>query len=633
MHLRLSRLPASHARVTLRAATRAEGGFAMIIALVILVVAMLLAAAAFSAVQEDTKNTRTYIVQQKAYAAAQAGIQEFKYQLGANNNYWATCPKTSAPIVVPGTTDEEYTYRFIHSEKHTQKECEEKKQAAMIETSGSANGTFRVEATGRVAGNCGEKVLTEKGFTENAKNKYCTRSVIATFTHPGFINYVFVSNYEILDPAAQNPHPIDCEEYHEERKAKKAQKSEKGDCQEIVWAATDKVKGPFHTNDAADITTGATFGREGHNDAIEMNQGHYGGTPTFNGSGYTEEAGTLLPPETDAELLESAETGYKLKGRTEIQLEEGSPNKLKITKWKAGVAETETKAFPSNGVVYVEDGSGGCGAGEYTPFGSQYLTDSECGNVYVKGSYNESLTIGAANDVIVIGNVTTTGGGSGGEPTGTATLGLIATNFVRVYHPVKENAFEAKIETGKLSELKEVTSFAGITVGVEIEGPEITAGTTVKTINEAAKTITLNTSAKAAHAKTEYAAPCETKKACTNTSSSCNEGNMTKAETESLSKQLFGAVTENLIVDAAILSTKHSWIVDNYLCGSTLSTLTVWGSIAQYWRGPVGSGAHGFSSKSYNYDERLSTNQPPSFLSPTTTGAWKAERETSPPEE
>ena len=142
----------------------------MIIALVVLVVGMLLAAAAFSAVQEDTKNTRTYIVQQKAYAAALAGIQEFKYQLGANNNYWATCPKTSAPTAVPGTTDEEYTYKFLDSEKHTQKECEEKKTGCDDRDLGSANGTFRVEATGRVPGNCGEKVLTEKGFTENAKD-------------------------------------------------------------------------------------------------------------------------------------------------------------------------------------------------------------------------------------------------------------------------------------------------------------------------------------------------------------------------------------------------------------------------------------------------------------------------------
>ena len=242
-----------------------------------------------------------------------------------------------------------------------------------------------------------------------------------------------------------------------------------------MWAATDKVKGPFHTNDSADITAGATFGREGHNDAIEMNQGHYNGTPKFNGTGYTEEAGSLLPPETDSELLESAEAGYKLKGRTEIQLEEGSPNKMKVTKWTAGKAETETKSFPADGVVYVEDGSKGCPV-EYSPFGSKYLTDSECGDVYVKGMYSESLTIGAANDVIVIGNTTTTGGGAGGEPTGTATLGLIATNFVRIYHPVKESSCG--------------------------------------------------------------------KEACKNTSASCNEENMTTAETEALSKELFGAVPQ-----------------------------------------------------------------------------------------
>ncbi|HTQ69593.1 MAG TPA: hypothetical protein VMI13_12970 [Solirubrobacteraceae bacterium] len=559
MHVRFPILSVSRARVSLHRAGSAEGGFAMIIALVILVIAMLLAAAAFSAVKEDSKNTRTYIVAQKAYAAALAGIEEFKYELGANNNYWATCPKTSAATTVPGTTDEAYTYRFLHSEKHTQKECEEKKQAAMIETSGSANGTFRVEATGRVPGNCGEKALTEKGFAENAKNKYCVRSVVATFTHPGFINYVFVSNYELLDPVALSPEPSDCENYYNERQEKKVK-----DCTEIIWRTVDKINGPFHTNDSADTEKNAQFGREGHNDAIEMNQGHHNSTPKINGSGYTESAGTLLPPETDSELLESAESGYKLKGRTEIQLEEGSPNKMKVTKWKAGVAESETKSFPANGVVFVEDGSGGCSV-KYTPFGSKYTGDAECGNAYIKGSYSESLTIGAANDLIVIGNTTTTGGSGGSEPTGTATLGLIATNFVRVYHPVKETSCG--------------------------------------------------------------------KETCKNTSSSCNETNMTKAEAEAFSKEMFGAVTEDLVVDAAILSTKHSWIVDNYLCGSSLGTLTVWGSIAQFWRGPVGSGAtHGFTTKNYNYDERLATNQPPSFLSPTTTGAWKVERETAPPE-
>ena len=633
MHLRRNRINRERRLTGWGRPIQDEGGFAMIVALVVLVVGMLLAAVAFSAVNEDTQQTRTYIVQQKAYAAALAGLQEFKYELGANSNYWSTCPKTSKPVTVPGTTDETFTYRLIPTEKHTQKECEEKKQTALIETSGSANGTFRVETTGSVPGKCGEKSLTEKGFTENANNKACTRSIVATFTHPGFINYVFVSNYEILDPVAVSPEPTDCEEYYKEREAKKVK-----DCTKIVWASSDKVNGPFHTNDGADTETKSSFGREGHNDAIEMNQGHYGGTPTIHGTGFTEEAGTLLPPETDSELLESAETGYKFKGRTELQLEEGSPNKIKVTKWGGGVKETETKPFPNDGVVFVENGAKGCPI-KYTPFGSKYTGDDECGNVYVEGKYSESLTIGAANDVIVVGNTTTTGGSSGGEPTGTATLGLIATNFVRVYHPVKgENGsanheFEAKIETGKLSELKEVTSFTGVAEKAAIEGPEIPTGDTVSSFNAATKTITLTEKAKASHTKTTYKIPglCGSK-TCESTSSTCNEENMTAAEAEKANELTGSGSPTNMIVDAAILSTKHSWIVDNYLCGSGLGTLTVWGSIAEFWRGPVGRSPDGYGTKNYNYDERLQTNQPPSFLSPTTTGAWKVERETAPPE-
>jgi hypothetical protein len=90
-------------------------------------------------------------------------------------------------------------------------------------------------------------------------------------------------------------------------------------------------------------------------------------------------------------------------------------------------------------------------------------------------------------------------------------------------------------------------------------------------------------------------------------------------------------VLENPVIDAAILSTKHSWIVDNWTCGATLGTINLWGSIAQYWRGPVGqTGSHGYI-KNYNYDDRLANQQPPSFLSPTNATSWKVTRETVPP--
>ena len=89
---------------------------------------------------------------------------------------------------------------------------------------------------------------------------------------------------------------------------------------------------------------------------------------------------------------------------------------------------------------------------------------------------------------------------------------------------------------------------------------------------------------------------------------------------------------ENPVIDAAILSTKHSWIVDNYKCGEQLGKLNVWGSIAQFWRGPVGTSGNSGTGyiKNYNYDQRLATQQPPNFLSPSST-SWKLSRETAPP--
>jgi hypothetical protein len=77
----------------------------------------------------------------------------------------------------------------------------------------------------------------------------------------------------------------------------------------------------------------------------------------------------------------------------------------------------------------------------------------------------------------------------------------------------------------------------------------------------------------------------------------------------------------SLQIDAAIVSLAHSFIVDNYYCGEGLGTLTVNGSIAQYYRGPIatGGGATGYV-KNYTYDDRLKYRSPPKFLDPVQAG-------------
>lgn len=59
---------------------------------------------------------------------------------------------------------------------------------------------------------------------------------------------------------------------------------------------------------------------------------------------------------------------------------------------------------------------------------------SSCGNAWVSGTYNSDLTIGADNDVIVENDLIRGNDG--------VLLGLIANNFVRVYHPVDHDLNE-----------------------------------------------------------------------------------------------------------------------------------------------------------------------------------------------
>jgi hypothetical protein len=69
-------------------------------------------------------------------------------------------------------------------------------------------------------------------------------------------------------------------------------------------------------------------------------------------------------------------------------------------------------------------------------------------------------------------------------------------------------------------------------------------------------------------------------------------------------------------IDAAILSLKHSFIVDRYGEGAKLGKLTVNGAIAQRFRGPVGTSAPSGYEKDYNYDDRLRFRSPPYFIDP-----------------
>jgi hypothetical protein len=263
----------------------------------------------------------------------------------------------------------------------------------------------------------------------------------------------------------------------------------------------------------------------------------------------------ITPPPGDEELehvVETSPTDYKYEGQTEIVL---TGETMTVTEHKNGAAQKTTTGvpLPPNGVIYVS-GEKEETCETYSPFGPHpgYTEGSACGNVYVQGEYSKALTIAAQNDVIINENLypSSVAGKLGSEPTGNTMLGLIANNFVRVYHPL--------------------------------------TGTRKKGFRE-----------------------CES-----------SENDTTTAPKD----------IEEPFIYAAILALKHSFIVDNFDCGTPLKKLNVYGAIAgEFSNGMTGvfSGTSAISGYPYSlkYDNRLQAEEPPHFLNPI-EAAWYIQRQT-----
>jgi hypothetical protein len=82
---------------------------------------------------------------------------------------------------------------------------------------------------------------------------------------------------------------------------------------------------------------------------------------------------------------------------------------------------------------------------------------------------------------------------------------------------------------------------------------------------------------------------------------------------------------DNRYIYGSIQTLQHSFWVQNYNRGNAMGTLSVRGSIAQRWRGIVGTsgGSTGFA-KDYSYDTRLKFSGPPYFPQ-WTNSRWGAQ--------
>lgn len=76
----------------------------------------------------------------------------------------------------------------------------------------------------------------------------------------------------------------------------------------------------------------------------------------------------------------------------------------------------------------------------------------------------------------------------------------------------------------------------------------------------------------------------------------------------------------NIEINAAIFAVNHSFGFESYDKGSRKGTITLCGSLAQRYRGPVGLINTTGYVKNYNYDQRMLYSEPPHFIEPLDAG-------------
>ena len=511
---------------------RDERGIALVTVIIISVVLMTLVAASTGFALTSLNSSRRDQDWNAALPAAEAGIDDYLYRLSRDANYWQYNDTTPPPdgnlaftewVNVPGSGDSSFRY-FVDSSVMT------------------TQGIVKVRSSGMVNG--------------------VVRTVEALFRRRGFLDYLYFTEYETTDPMTYTGSPYSAPQAHSNCARHYYDNGGRNStCSDILFIGADTIKGPLHSNDALFLSGSPRF--EGDtstswdgtcptssiNCSPSTNRYRGTATPNFARPGDPVFAPPLTMPPTNAAIKNYADSavggaGCLFTGPTEIVF--NSTGTMTVTSPYTKVSNCQvgpSKPLPSNGVIYVQsvptsssdpNWEASCSPGRVAsgnPLG--YPTPSDInssqygcfdGDVFVSGTLDGQVTVAAQDSVIITGDTTYQGGTSGND-----LLGLIADNYVEVYHPVNSS-------------------------GANLPGSLI-----------------------------------------------------------------------DPTIHAAILTVKHSFRVQTHSRGNPLGTLTVFGSIGQLYRGPVGtfSGGSVYSGygKDYTYDQKLKYTTPPHFLD-SVASAW-----------
>jgi Tfp pilus assembly protein PilX len=418
---------------------RDERGFTMFTVMMVMLIAGIFVAGAYAASDGDLPLGGKSQDAKQAYAAAEAGINYYAYHLAEDPDYWTNCTTVPAPNpgennpvttewyppavdtrtnhwrTIAGTNDQ-YVVELLAASATTGSQCQRNQQDSMIDPQ---TGVFRIRASG--------------------KSGKTTRSIVASFRRPSFLDYLYFTDFETWDPAVYTD-PLDqayansfCRVYHASRPSR---------CQEITFPDNDQILGPFHSNDFVHFGNGTDIGRPGRNDKLESAQAaaSYDGSPSLAAPWKSSQI-NLPVPTSNADLKAVATAALTFTGRTKLRISGNSVSYVRAN----GTTGTVSLAG-TNGVIYVKNANATSCAGAKSPQVADYadLPNSSplsgCGNAYISGSYSASFTLTTDNDIILdaTGSDATDADlkRAGGSD---AVAGLVASNFVRIGHHVTRN--------------------------------------------------------------------------------------------------------------------------------------------------------------------------------------------------
>ena len=299
-----------------------ERGVAMIVVLMVLIAATMLGTVALSAAGADMPFARDSQDRKQAYAAAEAGVEYYLYQLSQDNDYWTKCANGAAPNPgEPSPVDQ----RWIGAGADPRTVAQGPRRQGRVH--------HRADARTRRDNTCvisddGKSMLDRglghvPGPRDRPDQRGRTRSIVATLRRKSFLDYLYFT--ELRDARPRRLRHADRCATGRRTTASRCATTARTTATDITFRSDDAINGPFHTNDDILTCGGTTLGRT-KADAIEISGPHAPGWKNKSGcSGSPNMKGTLqsgaepleIPPtSTNTQLAAAAVAPYKFTGAT-----------------------------------------------------------------------------------------------------------------------------------------------------------------------------------------------------------------------------------------------------------------------------------------------------------------------------